>query len=97
MYSTMLTVRLQHGTTPDAIRILQEEITPVLKGQQGFRAAYLVGSPDADKVIYLTFWETKSDISRMDNSGIFERNMAQFALLFAAPPEREIYEVLAEI
>ncbi len=48
---------------------------------------------EGNKAVVFSVWETEADLANVASSGFYQEQVAKFAGVFAAPPERNAYEV----
>lgn len=96
MYAQMVRIQIQPGKIDEAIRIFKESVVPAVSGQPGFKNVYLLVDRESNKGVGFSLWETEADVAAVASSGFYQEQVGKFAAVFAAPPEREVYEVAAE-
>ncbi len=97
MFAQLVRVKVQPGKVDEAIAIFNDSVIPAAKQQKGFRNAYLLVDRSANRGIGLSLWETEADVAALATSGFYQEQVAKFAVVFAGPPEREVYEVGAQV
>ena len=95
MYAQVVRIQIQPGKVDEAMSIFRDSVLPAAQGQQGFKSAYMLVDREANKGIGLSLWETEADVHALATSGFYQEQIARFGAVFAAPPEREVYEVAA--
>jgi quinol monooxygenase YgiN len=60
MYENATTVQFQPGQIDTALRILREEVVPVLKEQKGLISLCLLPDRSADKITVISLWISKA-------------------------------------
>ncbi len=93
MYAQVVRAQIQAGKLDEAISIFSNSVLPVVKEQMGYKDTYILVDREASKFVGFSLWETEADVSALGNSGFYQEQVAKFAAVFAAPPEREVYEV----
>ena len=93
MYAQVVRAQVQADKVDEAIRIFNGSVLPAVQEQSGFKDAYLLVDREASRVIGFSLWESEADVSALATSGFYQEQTAKFAAVFAAPPEREVYEV----
>lgn len=96
MYAQAVRVQIQPGKIDEAISIFRDSVAPAVREQNGFKSAYLLIDRETNKGIGLSLWETEADVAALATSGFYQEQTAKFAAVFAAPPEREVYEVAVQ-
>ncbi len=97
MFAQLVKVKVQPGKVDEATAIFTDSVIPAAKQQKGFRNAYLLVDRSANRVIGLSLWETEADVAALATSGFYQEQVAKFAAIFDGPPEREVYEVGAQV
>lgn len=91
-------VKLKPGTSiEEARKIWDESVIPAAKAQKGFVGGFLLVSDDETEGIALVMWDSKEDADSGEKSGYYMEQVGKFAPMFAAPPERKIYDVNSKI
>ena len=96
MYAQVVRVQFQPGKVDEAISIYKGSVAPAARGQKGFKSAYLLVDRQGNRGLGFSLWETEADVVALATSGYFQEQIAKFAGVFAAPPEREVYEVAVQ-
>ncbi len=97
MYARVLSISTKPDKVDEAISLYQS-IEPLWKQQQGFVGAYLLtNADDRSKGISISIWETQADLEATEASGWYQEQVAKFADVLAAPPERELHEVSVRV
>jgi heme-degrading monooxygenase HmoA len=94
MQARVLTVQIQPSKVDHMIDEYQR-YADTLRQQKGFQGARQLVDRAANKLVSITFWETQADLEASD--GVNQRRAPDFASIFLGPPEREAYEVVAEV
>ena len=97
MFAQVVRVQIQPGKVDEAIAIFKDSVMPAAQQQKGFRNGYLLVDRSANGGIGLSLWETEADVAALATSGFYQEQVAKFATVFAGPPEREVYEVGAQV
>ena len=93
MFARLTIVQVKPGTLEQAIKIMDESVSPATKAQKGFRGSYLLTDNKTNKGISISLWDNEEDAIANEQSGYYQEQIAKFGELFAAPPVREGYEV----
>ena len=93
MYAQVVRAQVQPDKVDEAIRIFNSAVRPAAQEQKGFKDAYFLVDREANRIIGFSLWETEADLSALATSGFYQDQIAKFVAVFAAPPEREVYEV----
>ena len=96
MHAQVVRLQVQPGKSDEAIAIWRDQVAPAVRQQKGFKEAFLLVDRSTNKGIGLSLWENAADIAALQDSGFYQEQVAKFAAVFAAPPEREQYELAAQ-
>ena len=97
MFAQVVRLQVQAGKADEAIAIFKDSVMPAAQQQKGFRNAYMLVDRSANRGIGISLWETEADVAALATSGFYQEQVAKFAAIFAGPPEREVYEVGAQV
>ncbi|MGZ8693881.1 MAG: antibiotic biosynthesis monooxygenase [Gaiellaceae bacterium] len=90
---TLLEIDATRMDVEDAVELFRERVLPELREEPGFEGIYVLTTPEG-RALLMTLWETAEAAKPND---FYTGRLADFAMLFRAPPGREQYEVsLAE-
>ena len=90
---TLLEIDTMRTELDDAVELFRERVLPELHEEPGFKGIYVLTTPEGHALL-MTLWATPE---AAEPNGLYAGRLADFALLFRAPPGREQYEVsLAE-
>jgi heme-degrading monooxygenase HmoA len=78
---------------PEAERIFQEQVLPLMRHQPGFAGVYVMRTPEG-KGMVLTLWENEQAAQSGLESGYYQEQIAKFITFMRQPPGREHYEVI---
>lgn len=93
MYARITTAQARPGGVDEALRIWDEQVMPQLTRQRGYKGYQTCANRDGNKMLTLTYWETREDAERTLNSDWMRQILGLFANVFAAPPTQEHYAV----
>jgi len=93
MKARVVNVQVQPGKTFEAVNIYRDSVVPASKKQKGFKGALLVTDPDTGKGLSITLWETEADMKAGESSGYYQEQIAKLAVVMAAPPAMQHYDV----
>jgi hypothetical protein len=86
---TLLEIDTTRMDVDDAVELFRERVLPELREEPGFEGVYVLTTPEG-RALLMTLWATPE---AAEPNGLYARRLADFALLFRAPPGREQYEV----
>lgn len=96
MYAQVVRAQFQPGKADEAVAIFRDSVFPAVRQRQGFKAVYFLVDREANRGTAFALYETKEDVESLVTSGFFQEQAAKFEGVFAAPPEREVYEIAAQ-
>ena len=65
MYTRVVDITSKSGSARELCKIANEKVLPILKRQQGFLdEIVLVSNTDPDRVLALSFWNSREDAER---------------------------------
>lgn len=96
MYARVVSVDCQLDKIDQGINIVRS-MEPLWQQQKGFQGANLLVERNTGKVLSISNWETRADLEATEASGWYQEQVAKFAMIWVAPPVREIYEVAVQI
>lgn len=71
-----------------------EEVSGVMRQQQGYRFNYLLESVDTPgEAISMTAWDSREDAEAYEQSGVYQELVGKFRQYFVEPPGLKTYEV----
>ncbi len=95
MYARVTRFQMQMERREDASLITEQEITPGLRGEPGFKHLYVLVAPESGQGMVVTLWESQAaeEASRPTTGQRF----ARLGEILTGPPQpSEVYEVTAE-
>ncbi len=95
MYARVTRFQMQLERREDANRITEQEITPGLRRELGFKHLYVLAAPETEPGMVVTLWASQADeeASRPTTGQRF----ARLGEILTGPPQpSEVYGVTAE-
>ena len=96
MFARLVLFQWKNNMIDEAIRIYQEDVTPVRKTKKGSRGGYFLTDRKTGKGIAITLWDSEEDILKTEEVGFFKEQLDKFKDCLTTTPIREIYEVSAQ-
>jgi hypothetical protein len=95
MYARVTRFQMQIERSEDASRITEQEITPGLRGEPGFKHLYVLVAPESGQGMVVTLWESQAaEVASRPTTG---QRFALLGEILTGPPQpSEVYEVMAE-
>lgn len=92
MFTRHVTIKLKANSATEFTRVIENEIIPLLRRQQGFRDEVTFVVPERSEAIALSFWETKEDAEAYSRTG-YQEVLKTISNLVEGDPKIETYEV----
>ena len=96
MYAQVVRIQIKPGEMDQAISIFRDSVAPAVSQRNGFKNLYLAVDREGNSAVAFGLWETQADVEALASSGFYQEQVAKFAAVFAAPPERVVYEVAVQ-
>ena len=93
MYAQLIRISVKPDKIDEFRDLYREYINPEIKNSRGYKGFYLLLNPGTGKGISFTVWETRSDAEASEEMNLYLEQRAGYPL-YAAPPEREGFEVI---
>lgn len=94
MHARVTYMSIRPGSLEEVKRIYRESVMPAAEMQDGFMGAMILADDGGEFGISLTFWDSHDSATAAEANGYYQAQLAKFKDAFAAPPSREIYNVL---
>ena len=69
MFTRNVTMKLKPNTAPEFKNIVENEILPLLRKQQGFRDEFTFVAPERSEVLAISLWESKENAEAYNRAG----------------------------
>ena len=69
MFTRNVTMKLKPNTAPEFKGLVENEILPLLRKQQGFRDEFTFVAPERSEVLAISLWESKEDAEAYNRAG----------------------------
>jgi len=96
MYARVVSGHYQSGKMDEGAELYRNSLAPAAKQQQGFKGLLGLVDRATGRGLSITLWETEADLKASETSGYYQQQLAKFVPLFSGPPDREVYEVIAQ-
>ena len=70
MFTRNVTMKLKPNTAPEFKGLVENEILPLLRKQQGFRDEFTFVAPERSEVLAISLWESKEDAEAYNRAGV---------------------------
>ena len=69
MFTRNVTMKLKPNAAPEFKGLVENEILPLLRKQQGFRDEFTFVAPERSEVLAISLWETKENAEAYNRAG----------------------------
>jgi len=97
MHARIVAGLAKPGTIDQGIEICENSIAPAAKEQKGFEGVFFLVNRDTNQFMSVTLWATEADMAAGEASGYLQEQIAKAAVVIAAPPTTEHYEVSVQV
>lgn len=95
MHARVVTAQFQPGKVDEAIQVFLESVLPLTPQQPGSKQVIVLADHETDRCVVISLWESEAALIASETSGYFQGQVEKFGGIFAAPPLRQTYEVIA--
>ena len=92
MFTRTVTMKLKPNTAPEFNRLIENEILPLLRKQQGFRDEITFVAPERSEAVAISFWETKENAEAYNRTG-YPEILKTLAKVIEGTPKVETFEL----
>ncbi len=92
MYTRNVTMKLKANSAPEFASVIENEILPVLRKQQGFRDEITFVAPERSEAVAISFWETKENAEAYNRTG-YPEILKTLAKVIVGTPKVETFEL----
>jgi len=92
MNSRNVTLKLKTSTAPEFARLIEHEITPILRKQKGFRDEIVFVAPERSEALAISLWDTKEDSDNYTRTG-YPEVMKALSNVIEGTPKVETFDV----
>lgn len=92
MYIRNVTMNLKAGSVPEFAGVIENEILPLLRKQQGFRDEITFVAPERSEAVAISFWETKENAEAYNRTG-YPEILRTLAKVVQGTPKVETFEL----
>ncbi len=92
MYTRNLTMKLKANTAEEFSRLIENEILPLFRKQQGFRDVITFVAPERLEAVAISFWETKENAETYNRTG-YPEILKTLAKVVVGTPKVETFEL----
>jgi heme-degrading monooxygenase HmoA len=92
MYTRNVTIKLKAGSAPEFAGVIEKEILPLLRKQQGFRDEITFIAPERLEAMAISFWETQENAEAYNRTG-YPEILKTLAKVIDGNPKVETFEI----
>ena len=92
MNSRNVTIRLKANSAPEFNRLIEHEITPILRKQKGFRDEITFVAPERSEALAISVWDTKEDSDNYTRTG-YPEVLKALSNVIEGTPKVETFEL----
>ena len=92
MFTRNVTMKLKPNTAPEFKGLVENEILPLLRKQQGFRDEFTFVAPERSEVLAISIWETKENAEAYNRTG-YPEILKILAKVVEGTPKVETFEL----
>jgi heme-degrading monooxygenase HmoA len=92
MHTRTVTMKLKANSAPEFARVIENEILPLLRKQQGFRDEITFVAPERSEAVAISFWETKENAEAYNRTG-YPEILKTLAKVVDGTPKVETFEL----
>jgi len=85
-------MKLKANSAPEFASVIENEILPVLRKQQGFRDEITFVAPERSEAVAISFWETKENAEAYNRTG-YPEILKTLAKVIVGTPKVETFEL----
>jgi heme-degrading monooxygenase HmoA len=92
MFTRHVTMMLKPDSVAEFTRIIENEIIPLLRKQNGFRDEVTFVAPERSEAVANSFWDTKEDVEAYNRTG-YQEVLKTLSKVVEGTPKVETFEV----
>ena len=92
MFTRNVTMKLKPNTAPEFKGLVENEILPLLRKQQGFRDEFTFVAPERSEAVAISFWETKDSCENYNRTG-YPEVLKTLAKVVKGTPRVDTFEL----
>jgi hypothetical protein len=94
MFTTNLTLNLKPNSTHEFTRIIENDITPLLRKQKGFRDEIGLAASSGTEAQSVVFFDTKADAEAYEKTG-YPEVLRMLSKVIDGTPKLHIFDVVS--
>ena len=92
MYTRNVTMKLKANSASEFAGVIENEILPLLRKQQGFRDEITFVAPERSEAVAISLWETKENAEAYNRTG-YPEILKTLAKVIEGTPKVETFEL----
>jgi len=92
MFTRHVTLKLKTNSAPEFARVMESEIIPLLRKQNGFRDEIILVAGDRREAVAISFWETKENAEAYSRTA-YPEILKTLAKVVDGAPKVETFEL----
>ncbi|HLG16543.1 MAG TPA: hypothetical protein VJH03_18870 [Blastocatellia bacterium] len=92
MFTRNLTIKLKANSAQEFTRVIENEILPLLRKQEGFRDEITFVAPERLEAVAISFWQTKENAEAYDRTG-YPEVLKAVSKVVDGTPKVEVFEL----
>ena len=92
MYTRNVTMKLKANSAQEFANVIENEILPLLRKQQGFRDEITFVAPERSEAVAISLWETKENAEAYNRTG-YPEILKTLAKVIEGTPKVETFEL----
>ena len=92
MITRNVTIKLKANSAPEFTQIIEEQILPLLRKQNGFRDEITFLAPERSEALGISFWDTQADAEAYNRTG-YPEVLKTLSKVVEGTPKVENFEV----
>ncbi|MGA9813151.1 MAG: hypothetical protein WBQ64_10260 [Terriglobales bacterium] len=94
MFARHVAVKLRPDTLPEFIRVMDNEVLPWLRKQEGFLDTIILAVPGGKEIVSISFWEQEKN-AEVYNSTSYPQAMEILKKILAGTPQVRTFDVVS--
>ena len=92
MFTRHVTLKLKANSAADFTNVIDNEVIPLLRKQNGFRDEIVFVAPDRLEAVAISLWETKENAESYDRAG-YQEVLKTLSKVVEGTPTVETFEL----
>ena len=92
MFTRNVTIKLKANSAPEFASVIENQILPLLRKQQGFRDEITFIAPERSEAVAISLWDTKENAEAYNRAG-YPEVLKTLSNVIDGTPKVETFEV----